>query len=84
VERKRNAHIDGEDVDLLVVTDRAVYVVEVKIKPRLRDVGGLLVKADVVARQYPGKRVIPVLAGALIGRDVEEYAVRKGVKVYAY
>ncbi len=82
--RRRNARINGEDVDLLVVTDRSVYVVEVKVKPKISDVGALLAKIEVVGRRYPGRRVVPVLAGAMIGVEVEEYARQKGVIVYAY
>ena len=84
VMRRRNARVDGEDIDLLIVTDRSVYVVEVKVKPKVADVGALLAKSEVVARHYPGRRVAPVLAGALVGREVEGYAEGKGVRVYIY
>lgn len=82
--RRRNARVDGVDVDLLVVTDKRVYVVEVKVKPRIEDVGALLAKTDVVKRYYPDKEIVPILAGTMIGREVEDYANMKGVKVYAY
>ena len=84
LQRRRNARLDGEDVDLLIVTDKTVYVVEVKVKPKHSDVAALLAKAELAAKRYPGKRVVPVLAGAMIGAEVEDYAREKGVKVYSY
>ncbi|OYT28565.1 MAG: hypothetical protein B6U94_08385 [Thermofilum sp. ex4484_79] len=69
---------------MLIETDRAVYVVEVKVKPRHEDMGRLLSKADVVAGHYPGLRVVPILTGVLIGADVRKYAELKGVEVYSY
>jgi len=84
VRRVRNARVDEEDVDLLVETQLRVYVVEVKLKPKHEDVGRVLAKADVVRGYYPGKEVIGVLAGSMIGREVESYAREKGVEVYAY
>ncbi len=82
--KKRNARVNDEDIDYLIVTDRSVYVVEVKVKPRHEDVGRLLAKVDVVRKHYKDKNIVAVLAGAMIGREVEEYAVQKGVKVYSY
>ncbi len=82
--RRRNARVNGEDIDLLVVTERRVYVVEVKLRPKHSDVGELIAKADVVSKVYTGKEVIKVLAGALIGKEVEEYALSKGVQVLNY
>jgi len=83
--RRRNARVDGEDIDLLVETSRRVYVVEVKVKPKASDVGKLVAKAEVVGRRYAGKReVVPVLVGAMIGEDVESYAAKKGVRVFIY
>jgi hypothetical protein len=41
-------------------------------------------KTELVAKHYPGRQVVPVLAGALIGGEVEDYARRKGVLVYTY
>ena len=84
LQRRRNARLDGEDIDLLVVTDKTVYIVEVKVKPRHRDVAALLAKAELASKRYPDKRVVPVLAGAMIGSEIEEYALQKGVKVYTY
>ena len=83
VRRARNAKVDDVDVDLLVETDRRVYVVEVKIRPRVEDVGALLAKAEVV-RNALGKEAVPVLTGAWIGDEVEKYARGKGVLVYSY
>ena len=83
VRRVRNADFDGVDVDLLVETEDRAFVVEVKTKPRVDDVGTLLVKAEIV-REKLGKPVVPVLTGALIGREVEAFARGKGVLVYSY
>jgi len=82
--KRRNARVDGEEVDLLVVTDRRVYIVEAKTKPRHRDVRRLLAKAEAARRLYEGKEVVPVLVGSMIGGEVEEYALEKGVRVYQY
>jgi len=84
VRRVRNARVGEEDVDLLVETQLRVYVVEVKIRPKHEDVGRVLAKVDVVRRYYPDKGVVGVLAGAMVGREVESYAREKGVEVYAY
>ena len=81
---RRNYRVDGEDIDLLVETDKTVYIVEVKVKPKHSDVGALLAKADLVAKRYPGKNVVPVLAGAMIGSEVEEYAEQRKIRVYIY
>lgn len=82
--RKRNARVDEEDIDLFVVTDKSVYVIEVKVKPKHEDVGRLIAKADVLRKYYKDKSIIPILVGTMIGREVEEYAQQKGVKVYNY
>jgi len=82
--KRRNARVDGEEVDLLVVTDRRVYIVEAKTKPRHRDLRRLLAKAEAARRLYEGKEVVPVLVGSMIGGEVEEYALEKGVRVYQY
>jgi len=84
VEKKRNARVDDRDVDLLVVTDKRVYVVEVEIKPVHKDVDELVEKARIAEKLYPGKEVVPILAGAWIGVEVEEYGKRKGVIVRSY
>ena len=81
VEWRRNAVLDDEDIDLLIVTTKSVYVVEVTIRPKHHDVGALVAKADIVARHYRDKDVIPVLTGTRIGREVAEYASSKGVIV---
>ena len=83
VSRRRRFRIDENEIDLLVETNKAIYVVEVKIRPKHEDVGRLLAKAELVSKRM-GKPVVPILAGALIPDDVEEYAVSKGVEVYRY
>ncbi|ABP51246.1 hypothetical protein [Pyrobaculum arsenaticum] len=83
IRRVRNAKVDNVDVDLLVETDRRVYVVEVKIRPRVEDVGALLAKAEVVKAAL-GKEAVPILTGTWIGDDVEKYARGKGVMIYSY
>ncbi len=82
IRRERNARIDEEDIDYLIVTNRKVYVVEVKVKPRHQDIGRLIVKADLVRKHYPDKQVVPILAGTMIGREIEEYAKEKKIRVY--
>jgi len=84
VARKRNAKVDSEEVDVLIVTRKKVYAVEVKVKPKIGDVGSLLAKGDLVKRKYKGKEMVLVLAGAMVGSDVEEYAKSKGIEVYTY
>ncbi|MCU7788731.1 DASH complex subunit DAD2 [Pyrobaculum sp. 3827-6] len=81
--RRRNARVDGLDIDLLVETDRAVYVVEVKTKPRRRDVDAVARKAEAARGAY-GKPAVAILAGVRIGDDIEKYAKGKGVLVYRY
>ncbi|AEA11624.1 hypothetical protein TUZN_0122 [Thermoproteus uzoniensis 768-20] len=81
--RRRNARVDGLDVDLLVETDRSVYVVEVKTRPRRRDVDAVARKAEAARGAY-GKPAVAILAGVRIGDDVEKYAKGKGVLVYRY
>lgn len=84
LQRRRNARLDGEGIDLLVVTDKTVYIVEVKVKPWHQDAAALLVKAELAAKRHPGKRVVPVLAGAMIDAEVEDYTLQKGVKICTY
>ncbi|AET33840.1 hypothetical protein [Pyrobaculum ferrireducens] len=81
--RRRNARVDGLDVDLLVETDRSVYVVEVKTRARRRDVDAVVRKAEAARGAY-GKPAVAILAGVRIGDDVEKYAKGKGVLVYRY
>jgi hypothetical protein len=80
VARARNARVDGYEVDLLVETNKNVYIVEVKVKPMRKHVDSLLKKAKVIQERY-GKPVILILAGAMIGNDVEKYAESKGIKI---
>jgi len=83
VERVRNARVNGYEVDLLVETNKNIYIVEVKIKPTRKHVDSLLRKSKATMERY-GKPVVPILAGTMIGNDVEEYAESKDVKVYKY
>jgi hypothetical protein len=66
-----------------VETDRHVYVVEVKTRPKIADVGALLVKCD-MAQQKLGKPAIPILTGVMIGREVETYARGRGVRIMKF
>jgi aspartokinase len=81
--RRRNIIIDKHEVDLLVETNKSVYVVEVKVKPRTRDIRELLAKVKAVEEKYK-KPVIPVLAGTLLGNDVLALAESKGIRVLSY
>ena len=42
--RQRNTRLGSGNIDLLVVTDKSVYIAEVKVKPRHSDVTALLAK----------------------------------------
>ncbi len=84
IRRLWNARIDNRDVDLLIVTDKNVYVVEVKVKPKISDVRELVAKARLVKNMYKDQKVIPILAGALINTGVEKYALKPGVEVKRY
>ncbi|MEM1898137.1 MAG: hypothetical protein QXD36_03490 [Sulfolobales archaeon] len=84
VRRVRNARIDETDVDLLVETDRIIYVVEIKIKPKHEDIGVLIAKLDLIKKFQPEREVVGVLAGTLVGKEIEAYAREKGVLVYRY
>ncbi len=81
--RRRNARVDNVDVDLLVETDKTVYVVEVKIQPNHHDVDNLLQKTNLIAKKY-NKPVKPILAAVWIGRETEEYAQNKGIQIVTY
>ncbi len=81
--RLRNARVDGFDVDLLVEGESRVYVVEIKVKPRRRDIDALVKKAEAVSKAY-AKPATAILAGVRIGDDVEKYAKGRGVEVYRY
>ncbi len=81
---QRNARVDNEDIDLLIVTERKVYVVEVKVRPKHSDVGKLLAKTEIVKKNFPNKEAIPILTGTRIGSEVMNYAISKGVRVYSW
>ncbi|BCU68797.1 endonuclease NucS domain-containing protein [Stygiolobus caldivivus] len=70
------------EVDAVVETDKAVYVIEVKFKAEIRDVDDLLTKVKEVEKDYQGKKVVPVLAGPKINKAVRGYA--KGLNVMIY
>ena len=82
--RIRNARVDDEDIDLLIETNMRVYVVEIKVKPKVKDVGALLAKAEIVRKKYPNKEVKAVLAGLRVKREVQDYARGKNVIVMSY
>ena len=84
VETMRNARVDNTDVDLLIVTKHRVFVVEVKVQPRHSDIDQLLSKAEAIAARFREKTVTPLLAGALIGSEVESYARKRGVEIHKY
>ena len=84
VETMRNARVDNTDVDLLIVTKHRVFVVEVKVQPRHSDIDQLLSKAEAIAARFREKTVTPLLAGALIGSEVEDYARKRGVEIHKY
>lgn len=52
IARRRNARIDDFDVDLPLETDRSVYMVEIKTKPRRRDVDTAAEKAEAASRRF--------------------------------
>ena len=82
---ERNYIFNNEEIDALIECPDKVYLIEVKEKPRISDVGSLLAKADLyIARTGTSKKVIPVLVGVYVGREVEEYASKKNVLVYKY
>jgi hypothetical protein len=83
ITRLRSVIIDGFEVDMIVETNKNVYVVEVKVKPTIDDLRDLMKKVEVVRRRYE-KQVIPILAGTLIGEDIKVLAKSEGVEVYTY
>jgi hypothetical protein len=83
VARKRNTKVNGAEVDMLIETDKTVYIVEVKIKPRRRHVNEFLKKIELVQKAFT-KPVKPILAGVYIGDEVEVCARSRGVEVIKY
>jgi predicted nuclease with TOPRIM domain len=81
--RQRSATINGHEVDMLIETERGIYVVEVKVKPTIDDLKDLLTKAEIVQKRYE-KPTIPILAGTLIGDEVKAFAKGKNIEVYSY
>ncbi|RLF21857.1 MAG: hypothetical protein DRN15_10460 [Thermoprotei archaeon] len=83
IRSERDVIINGIEVNLLIETEDEIYVVEVKVRPSIADVGALMAKCDVV-RKVTVKKVVPLLAGAMIGKEVFAYANEKGVRVLKY
>jgi predicted nuclease with TOPRIM domain len=81
--RRRSVRINGAEIDMLIETDRTVYIIEVKTKPRQRQVDELLNKIELVQKAFT-KPVKPILAGVYIGDEVEAYAKSKHVDVIGY
>ena len=81
--RRRNVRINGAEIDMLIETDKTVYIIEVKTKPRQRQVDELLNKIELVQKAFT-KPVKPILAGVYIGDEVEAYAKSKHVDVIGY
>ena len=81
--RRRNVRINGAEIDMLIETDKTVYIIEVKTKPRQRQVDELLNKIELVQKAFT-KPVKPILAGVYIGDEVEAYAKSKHVDVIRY
>ncbi|MDW8086335.1 MAG: hypothetical protein RMI45_08900, partial [Ignisphaera sp.] len=84
VRKVRNARVNDVDIDLLVETDRCIYVVEVKVRPSYEDVGRLIAKIDLTRERYPEKSIVGIIAGAMIGKEIEAYARGKGITAYTY
>jgi len=83
ITRLRSVIVDGFEVNMIVETNKNVYVIEVKVKPTVDDLRDLMKKVEVVRRRYE-KQVIPILAGTLIGEDIKVLAKSEGVEVYTY
>ena len=58
IRRSKNFIVDNVEVDLLVETDKAVYVVEIKVQPNHHDVNNLVKKAEIVRTRFD-KRCVP-------------------------
>ena len=78
IRRVRNFTIDNIEVDLLVETERLIYIVEVKIQPNHHDVDRLIEKARYIKDRLK-KDIKPVLAGTWIGSEVRKYADEKNI-----
>ena len=70
------------EVDAVIETEKAVYVVEVKLKAETKDVDDILDKSKAVSRDFPGRNIVPVLTGGKIGKVVRGYAKGVSVKVF--
>ncbi len=81
--RYRNLAIDGEEIDLVIETNRSVYVAEIKIKPSVEDVKDLINKTEIVGRKF-GKSVTSIMADVYIGDEVINFARSRSVLIYSY
>jgi len=81
--KRRNAVVEGIEVDMLVETDRTYYAVEVKVQPSHHDVREVASKAAELKRKL-GKEVVPVLAGTWVGSELRQLADRYGVRIVEY
>ena len=79
---ERNYTIDGEEIDLFILTNKRVYVVEVKVKPKHKDINDLVRKVSVAKSKYAKLEVKGILTGTYIGKEIKEYAHSKGIEVY--
>ncbi|MEB3844074.1 MAG: hypothetical protein LRS48_00145, partial [Desulfurococcales archaeon] len=83
---KRNVMIGERKIGLTAYTVRGneeyTIVLEVKSKPDHADAAKLVGVADMVAGSGLARgRIVPALAGVLVGSDVEAYARKLGVLV---
>ncbi|MDK6029234.1 hypothetical protein QPL79_07640 [Ignisphaera sp. 4213-co] len=81
--RYRNLAIDGEEIDLVIETNRSVYVAEIKIKPSVEDVKDLINKTEIVGRKF-GKSVTSIMADVYIGDEVINFARSRSALIYSY
>lgn len=82
---ERNHIIDNEEIDLIVETPNETYIAEIKVKPRISDIGALLAKTDLLTSKVGiEKKVVPVIIGVYIGKEVSNYARSKNVLVYKF
>uniref|UniRef100_A0A7J3Z9A5 DUF3782 domain-containing protein n=1 Tax=Ignisphaera aggregans TaxID=334771 RepID=A0A7J3Z9A5_9CREN len=83
VYRKRSANINGVEVDLLIESDKNIYIIEIKARPKQKHIDKLVEKAEAIQKVFE-KPVKPILAGVYIGNEVELYAKNKGIEIYRY
>lgn len=83
VSRRRGLRVNGAEIDLLIESDKSIYIIEIKARPKQKHIDKLLKKAEVIQKIF-GKPIKPMLAGVYIGSEVESYARSSGVEVYRY